>query len=158
MARPLRFVIALCLLLPLVLLYGCNARPKASSVVVRVLRDLRSPYGSEFDRRILDFQGSNPKLPSGQRLIVQTETGDYKDMLQKQTSSSEGVDLIVLDSPDDAQSSPAIQLALPQAVNVCAGLKACPANVPAIVPSQVGGVHREGAKIFVDFLQKAPAS
>ena len=48
-----------------------------------------------------------------------------------------GVDLIVLDSPDDAQSSSAIQLALPQAVNVCAGLKACPANVPAIVPSQV---------------------
>ena len=158
MARPLRFVLVLCLLLPFVLLWGCNSRPKASSVVIRVLRDLRSPYGSEFDRRILDFQGSNPKLPSGQRLIVQTETGDYKDMLQKQTSSSEGVDLIVLDSPDDAQSSSAIQMALPQAVNVCAGLKACPANVPAIVPSQVGGVHREGAKQFVDFLQKTPAS
>ena len=68
------------------------------------------------------------------------------------------VDLIVLDSPDDAQHSSAIQMALPQAANVCVGLKACPANVPAIVPSQVGGVHREGAKMFVDFLQKTPAS
>ena len=157
MVRPLRLVAVLCLP-PIVLLCGCNSRPKASSVVIRVLRDLRSPYGSEFDRRILEFQGSNPKLPSGQRLIVQTQTGEYKDMLQKQTSSSEGVDLIVLDSPDDAQGSSAIEIALPQAVNVCAGLKACPANVPAIVPSQVGGVHREGAKMFVDFLQKTPPS
>jgi len=46
--------------------------------------------------------------------------------------------------------------ALSSAVNVCAGLKACPTNVPAIIPSQVGGDDREAAQDFVNFLQKAP--
>jgi len=139
------------------LLSGCKARPKPP-VIVRVLRDLRSPYGSEMDRRILDFQGNNPRLPSGERVVVQTETGDFKDMLQKQNSSSEDVDLIILNSTDDAQYSPAVQLAMPRAVNICAGLKACPTNVPAIVPPQISGPRRDGAQLFADFLQKPPAS
>lgn len=156
MSRRLILLIAPCLLL-IVLLCGCKSRPKPP-VIVRVLRDLRSPYGSEMDRRILDFQGNNPKLPSGQRVVVQSQTGDFKDMLQKQNSSSEDVDLIILNSPDDAQYSPAVQLAMPHAVNICAGLKACPTNVPAIVPPQDSGPRRDGAQLFADFLQKAPAN
>jgi len=137
------------------LLGGCKPRPK-TAVVVHVLRNLSSPYGSEMDHRILDFQGSNPRLSSGQAIVVQSETGDYKDMLQKQSSASEGVQLIVLDSPDDAQTNPALQNSLTHAVNICAGVKACPANIPAIIPPQISGREREAAKAFQDFLQKTP--
>ena len=147
---------AAALLLICALLGGCTYKSKPSTVVVHVLRDLRSPYGSELDRRILDFQGSNPRLPSGQAMIIESETGDYKEMLAKQGSGSEGVDVIILNSPDDAQANPALQLALPQAANICAGLKACPANLPAIIPQQVSGAKRQAAQMFVDFLQKAP--
>ena len=139
------------------LLGGCKPKPKLSTVVVSVVRNLRSPYGSEMDRRILEFQGSNPRLPSGRPIVVETETGDYKDMLQKQTSSSEDVDIVILDSPDDAQSSPAVQIALPQAANVCAGVKACPANIPAVIPPQITGDKRQAAEMFVDFLKKTPS-
>jgi hypothetical protein len=156
MSQRLRSALAAWLLLPIALLGACKPKPKPSVVVVRVLRDLRSVYGSELDRRILEFQGSNPRLASGQPIIVSSETGDYKDMLQKQTSNSQGTDLIILDAPEDAQSSPAVEIALPQAANICAGVKACPANVPAIIPPQVTGAHREAAQMFVNYLQKAP--
>lgn len=146
---------AVWLLLIVALLGACKPRTKKTPVVVRVVRDLRSIYGSEFDRRILEFQGSNPRLPSGQAIIVSSETGDYKDMLQKQTSNSEGTDVIILDAPEDASASPALQIALPQAANICAGVKACPANVPAIIPAQVNGNNRQAAQMFVDYLQKA---
>jgi hypothetical protein len=45
---------------------------------------------------------------------------------------------------------------LNNAVNVCAGLKACPTAVPAIIPSQIGGDPREAAQTFQSFLQKTP--
>ena len=150
------FTAAVTLLLIVALLGACKPRQKNTPIVVRVLRDLRSIYGSEFDRRILEFQGSNPRLPSGQAIVISTETGDYKDMLQKQTSNSDTTDIVILDAPEDAAASPALQIALPQAANICAGMKACPANVPAIIPAQVTGNNREAAQIFVDFLQKAP--
>ncbi len=152
-----RCVLAAWLVLLIALLGACKPKPKSTTVVVRVLRDLRSIYGSELDRRILDFQGSNPRLPSGQSILLSSDTGDYKDMLQKQTSNSDTADVIILDSPDDAQLSPSLQIALPQAANVCAGLKACPANIPAIIPSQVTGNDRQAAQMFVDFLQKTPS-
>lgn len=156
MAQRLKFAVAVPLLVLIAVLCGCKARTRPSTVVVHVLRNLSSPYGSELDRRILDFQGSNPRLPSGQPIVIQSETGDYKEMLQKQTSSSEDVEVIILDSPDDAQDSPAVQIALQHAANVCAGLKACPTNIPAIIPPQVAGVKRQAAQAFVDFLQKTP--
>jgi hypothetical protein len=156
MSRASRSALAACLLVLIALLGGCKPKPKSATVVVRVLRDLRSIYGSELDRRILEFQGSNPRLPAGQPIVISSETGDYKDMLQKQTSNREGIDLVILDGPEDAQLSPALQIALPQAANICAGVKACPANVPAIIPPQVTGAHRQAAQMFVDFLQKAP--
>jgi hypothetical protein len=157
MSDRVRFAVAALALLPMALLGGCKPKPKLSTVVVTVVRNLRSPYGSEMDRRILEFQGSNPRLSSGQAILVETETGDYKDMLQKQTSSSEYADIIILDSPDDAQASPPLQIALPQATNVCAGMKACPANIPAIVPPQITGDKRQAAEMFVDFLKKTPS-
>jgi hypothetical protein len=157
MAQRLKFAVAISLLLLFALFCGCKPRkPKSSEVVVHLLRDLRSIYGSELDRRILDFEGSNPRVKSGQHIYIASETGDYIDMLQKQTSSTENIDLVILDAPDEAKLSSALEIALPQAVNVCAGLKACPNVIPAIVPPQITGNEREAAQAFVDFLQKAP--
>lgn len=157
MSFRLRFVVAVVALLVMALSGGCKPKTKAPTVVVRLVRNLHSPYGNEMDRRILEFQGSNPRLPSGQAIVVQSDMGDYKDVLQKQTSSSDNADVIILDAPDDAQSSSALEIALPQAANVCAGVKACPANIPAIVPQQVSGSRREAAEMFVDFLKKTPS-
>jgi hypothetical protein len=64
--------------------------------------------------------------------------------------------LIVLDSADDVKSNPVLMSQLSGAVNVCAGLKACPTETPAIIPSQIGGDDREAAQAFQTFLQKAP--
>jgi hypothetical protein len=160
-----RYFLAASLALLVALLGACKPKPKSPTVVVRVLRDLRSIYGSELDRRILEFQGSNPRLPSGEPVIVSSATGDYKDMLEKQTSGNQNIDVIILDAPEDAQASSALELAVPQAANICAGLKACPANVPAIIPQQITGIERQAAQLFIDFLQKplpqdqaAPAS
>ena len=156
MVQRLRFAQALLLLLPFTLLCGCKPRPKSSAVMVHLLRNLNSPYGSELDRRILDFQGSNPRTKSGLPIVIESETGDFKEMLDKQTSSNEQIDLIILDSPDDVKSNAALQIAAAHAVNVCAGLKACPADIPAIIPPQISGDHQEAAQTFQVFLQKAP--
>jgi hypothetical protein len=156
MAQRLRIVLAVPLLLLLCFLPGCKSRRKSTTVVVHLLRNLNSTYGSELDRRILDFQGSNPRLASGQPIMVESETGDYKQMLEKQTSGNDDVDLIVLDAAADANSNPVLASALGSAVNVCAGLKACPTEIPSIIPAQITGDNREGAQQFQSFLQKAP--
>jgi hypothetical protein len=156
MAQRLRFAQALFLLLIVPLLFGCKPRHQSQTVVVHLLRNLNSPYGTELDHRLLDFQGMNPRLKSGQPILVESETGDYRQMLEKQTSSNQDVDLIVLDSVDDAKSNPALVSQLSGAVNVCAGLKACPTETPAIIPPQIGGDDREAAQAFQSFLQKAP--
>jgi hypothetical protein len=157
MAQRLKLAVAISLILAFSLFSGCKPRkPKSSSVVVHLLRNLNSVYGSNLDRRILDFEGSNPRVKSGQHIDIQSETSDYKEMLRRQNSNSDNVTLIILDSPDDAGSNSALQVALPQATNVCAGLQGCPAVIPAIIPAQVSGNDREAAQAFVDFLQKAP--
>ena len=158
MAQRPRFVQAISLLLLFPLLVGCKPKPKSSAVVVHLLRNLNSPYGSELDRRILDFQGTNPRLKSGQAVTIEGSTGYYKDMVSKMTVATDDVDLIVMDSADDVQGSPFLVGQMSNAVNVCAGLKACPVTVPAIIPQQVSGNEREAAQKFLAFLQKAPAS
>jgi hypothetical protein len=155
MAQRLRFAQAILLILPFTLLGGCKPKTK-KPVVVHVLRNLRSVYGSELDRRLLEFQGSNPRLSGGQPIVIQSETGDYKDMLQKQSSISDDIDFIILDSPDDANSNPALQIAMTKAVNICAGLKACPTNIPSIIPPQIKGDQQEAALVFQNALQKTP--
>ncbi len=157
MAQRHRFAQAITLLLVVpLLLVACKPRHKSAAVVVHLLRNLNSPNGSELDRRILDYQGSNPRLSSGQPITVQSETGDYKQLLEKQTDSNQDVDLIVLDSPDDAKDYPVLLAQLNNAVNVCAGLKSCPTAAPSIIPSQIGGEAREAAQNFQSFLTKAP--
>jgi len=156
MAQRLRFALVLSLLLTVPLLFGCKPRRRSQTVVVHLLRNLNSPYGTELDHRLLDFQGLNPRMKSGAPILVESDTGDYRQMLEKQTSSNQDVDLIVLDSADDVKSNPVLGSQLSGAVNVCAGLKACPNVTPAIIPSQIGGDDREAAQAFQSFLQKAP--
>lgn len=156
MEQRLRFVQAVTLLALAPLLLGCKPRHKSTTVVVHLLRNLNSPYGTELDHRILDFQGTEPRLKSGAPIMVEGSTEDFKQMLDKQAGSNNGIDLIVLDSVDDAKDNPVLTSQLNNAVNVCAGLKACPTNIPAIIPSQVQGEDREAAEDFRNFLQKAP--
>lgn len=156
MSNRLRFAQALFLLVLVPLLFGCKPRRKSQTVVVHLLRNLSSPYGSELDRRILDFQGTIPRLKSGQQILVESETGDYKQLLEKQSDSNQDVDLIVMDSADDAKSNSVLVSQLNSAVNVCAGLRACPTVTPSIIPSQIGGDDREAAQTFQSFLQKTP--
>jgi hypothetical protein len=157
MAQRLKLAVGLSLVLLIALFSGCKPRkPKSSTVVVHLLRNLNSIYGSNLDRRILDFEGSNPRVKSGQHIDIQSETSDYKEMLRKQSINSDDVTLIIMDSPDDAGANSALATALPQATNVCAGVQGCPAVIPAIIPAQVSGNDREAAQAFVDFLQKAP--
>ena len=90
MAKRPSFVLVILPLIFFTLLWGCKPRPSLT-VVVHLLRDLRSVYGSDMDRRILDYQGSNPRLKSGAPIVVASETGDYKDLLQRQTSNTDNI-------------------------------------------------------------------
>lgn len=136
---------------------GCRPRHKSHAIVVSLLRNLNSPYGSELDHRILDFEGTIPRTSSGQAITIESQTGDYEQMLSKVNSSTDDVDLIILDKPEDAKTSLVIEQALSTAPNVCAGLKACPAVIPAVIPPQINGDARQAAQKFVTFLQQKPS-
>src|SRR5271167_1019553 len=150
-----RFGVALVILLipALFLLDGCNMKPKPKPVIVSVLTNLASPYGHELDHRIIEFQTSNPRTNSGRPIVVQTvEIGDYKDMLQKHIGHDITVQMVILDAPEDAAMNPSIQADMAHAINVCAALKACPANVPALIPSGAEGEQLEAAEKFAQAL------
>jgi len=137
---------AICVLLP-----GCKARPKAQPVTVRIFRDLTSPYASALDHRILDFQATNPRLSNG--AVVQVGSlaiGDLQTAMNH--LDEEPVDIVILDSPGDAANYPALQGEMGHAVNVCAAMEACPADVPALVPSKLQGERAEAANKFVQYL------
>jgi hypothetical protein len=152
-----KFALAVLLASLILTLGGCKIKQRPKPVIVRVLSNLASPYGHELDHRILEFQTSNPRTLSGRPIIVQTvEIGDYKDMLEKHVGRDTTVDLIILDSPQDALLNPGVQAQMMHAVNICAALKACPAEVPALIPSGIEGDRLEAAQKFEDALQKNP--
>jgi len=160
MAQTSRFALALLLTTALSLIGGCKffqGRPKP--ITVSVLCNLRSPYGNELDHRILDFETSNPRTRSGRAIIVRpVDIGDYKDMLEKHIGKDIHVQMVILDAPEDAAMNPGIQADMGRAVNVCAALKACPANVPAVIPSGTEGEELEAAQKFQQALENAGAS
>ena len=144
---------ALCVLLP-----GCKARNKVQPVSVRIYHDLSSPYGPALDHRILDFAASNPRLSNGAAVQVGSLATSGLQAALKHMDDP-GVDIVILDSPTQALDYPALQQEMSHAVNVCAALEACPAEVPAVIPSSVQGERAEAANKFVQFLaaQKMPA-
>ena len=62
--------------------------------------------------------------------------------------------LVILDAPEDAAMNPHLLADMAHAVNVCAALKACPANVPALIPSGTEGDELEAAQQFEQALEK----
>jgi hypothetical protein len=132
---------------------GCHPQPKPPAVVVHVFRDLHSPYAFELDHRILEFQATNPKLPSGAPIVIKTfDDMDYDTALKSHFDKDLRVDAVILNEPGDAAQNPAIGANLAHAVNICAAAKACPADVPAFVPSSATGAQAQAAQVFLNAL------
>ncbi len=153
MASRLRFISAVLAILAFAGLSGCKPKTKKTPTVVRVARNLSSPFGSEMDRRIVEFQLSNPRLPSGNPIVIQTVESDYHDLLQNHLSNA---DVVILDAPADADLNSTLQADMTHAVNICSAVKACPAEVPALIPSSGSPDRKEAAQKFLDALQKQP--
>ena len=154
MSSRLRFTSSILAILVFAGLSGCKPKPKNVPEVVRVARNLNSPYGSQMDLRIVDFQLTNPHLPSGKSIVLKTiEIRDYSDLLNR-LGKDVNADVIILDAPADADANPSVKADMAHAVNVCAAVKACPAEVPALVPSSVAPDHKEASQMFLDALQK----
>jgi hypothetical protein len=145
--RPsLAVIAALCTLLP-----GCKSHQKPQPVQVRIYHDLSSPYGPAMDHRILDFQGTNPRLSNGAAVEVgNLGLTNLQSALNHLDDPS--VDIVILDSPNQALEFPVLQPEMSHAVNVCAALEACPAEIPALVLSKVQGDRAEAANKFVQYL------
>src|SRR5271157_6591296 len=149
MTQRLGIALAILLIPALFLLNGCKMKPRPKPVIVSVLTNLSSPYGHELDHRIIEFQTSNPRTSSGRPIVVRTvEIGDYKDLLEKHIGKDITVQLVILDAPEDAAMNPGIQADMVHAVNICAALRACPANVPALIPSGTEGEELDAAEKF----------
>lgn len=149
----LAFIAAICVLLP-----GCKSRHKVQPISVRIYHDLSSPYGPALDHRILDFEATNPRLSNGAAVQVGSLTTGIQSALNHMDDPA--VDIVILDSPTQALEYPALQPEMNHAVNVCAAMEACPADVPALVPSKLPEDRAEAANKFVQFLaaQKMPAT
>jgi hypothetical protein len=142
-------VVAFALLLTL----GCKKPQPKEAVVVHLFRDLYSPYAHEIDHRILEFQSTNPRLPSGAPIVVKTyDDMDYKTALKSRFDKDLRVEAVILNDAADAADNPAIVANLTHSVNICAAVKACPTNVPAFVPSSATGASAAAAQQFVQSL------
>ncbi len=134
---------------------GCHPKTKAKPVQIRIFRDLNSPYAHELDHRILEFQQTNPRLGDGASILVETVPGDnYQSSLQNHLGRDLTTDVVILNSPQDAATIPALQAELAHAANICAAVRACPAEVPAFVPAKLAGTAAEASNKFLAFLQK----
>lgn len=120
---------------------------------MHVFRDLHSPYGYELDHRILEFQLTNPKLASGAPVVINTfEDVDYKTALQTRLDKDLKPDVVILNAVTDATGNNALAANLSHAMNICSAVKACPANVPAYVPSSATGDSAEAGQKFIQAL------
>jgi hypothetical protein len=145
------------LALGLAILPACRPKAKMKPVTVRIFRDLRSPYANQLDRRLLEFQATNPHVSDGSPIVLDTfEEAQYKATLQNHIDRDMTAEIVVLNSPEDAASNPAVQAELANSVNICASVKACPTVVPAFVPSSLTGAPAEAGKQLLAFLQKEP--
>ena len=137
----------------LVLVPACKKPKLQQPVVVHVFRDLYSPYAHEVDHRILDFQATNPRLPSGTPIVVQSiNEVDYKTALKGNFDKEVRVEAVILNSPSDAGDNLALAADLAHASNICAAVKACPAVVPVIILPSSTGDQAAAAQVFVDYL------
>ena len=137
----------------LLILPACRKPVIKEPVVVHLFRDLYSPYAHELDHRILDFQASNPRLPSGAPITLDTiHEVDYKSAITGNFEASVKVDVVILNGSADVVENAALTAELAHAVDVCAAVKACPANVPAFVTPNATGDRAAAAEVFLNYL------
>lgn len=137
---------------------GCKPKTKVQPVSVRVFLDPSSPYAPTLDHRILDFEATNPRLANG-ALVLVGNYGIANPQSAVNNMDDPAVEIVILNSPGDAVNYPAVVGELGHAVNVCGAMEACPAYVPALVPSKLQGDRAEAANKFVQFLaSKTPPS
>jgi hypothetical protein len=135
---------------------ACKKPAPPQPVVVHIFRDLYSPYAHDLDHRILDYQASNPRLPSGVPIVVQSiNEMDYKTALQGDFDKNVKAEVVILNSPSDAVGNAPLTADLAQAANICAAVKACPAVVPAFVMPGTTGDRTAASQAFVTFLAQA---
>ncbi len=147
---PLLAVLALLVCAP-----ACKKPASHQPVVVHLFRDLHSPYAHDVDHRILDFQSSNPRLPSGVPVLVETINElDYNSALKTNFDKNVKAEAVILNSPSDVVDVPGMITGLAHASNICAAVKACPAYVPAFVMPDARPQQAAAAQIFIDYLAK----
>jgi hypothetical protein len=135
----------------LTLVPGCKPKTKVQPVSVKVFLDPSSPYAPALDHRILDFEATNPRLSNG-ALVLVGNLGLTNPQSAINNMEDPAVEIVILNSPAEAVNYPAVVAEMPHAVNVCGAMEACPAEVPALVPSKLQGDRAEAANKFVQFL------
>lgn len=134
---------------------ACNKPSHQKPIVVHVFRDLNSPYAHELDHRILEFQSTNPRLPSGSPVAIETiNEMNYKSALTSSFDKNVKAEVVVLNSPADVVEVPSLSANLAKSTEICAAVKACPANVPVLVMANLDGDHAAASQIFVEYLGK----
>jgi hypothetical protein len=157
MFRPAKSSLAVFIVLAMVSFTGCHPKQRQKPVAVRIFRDLNSPYARELDHRILEFQQTNPHVSSGAPITLETyQAGQYATFLQQHLNQDITTEVVILNSAQDASANPAVQAELGHAVNICAAVRACPAEVPAFIPSSVAGASAEAGQQLLSFLQRPP--
>lgn len=140
---------AACIAIP-----ACKARPRVQHIAVHIYRELSSPYAQQIDYRMLEFQATNPRLSNGWPIQLDSvSVGETSAILNNMEDPA--VDVVILDSPLDAGRFTSLQGEMGHAVNVCAAVLACPAEVPALVPSKLAGQRAEAANKFLQYLATA---
>ena len=148
---PYLAVVSLLLFVP-----ACKKPKIQPPIMVHIFRDLHSPYAHELDHRILDFEVSNPRLPSGAPITVETmHEVDYKEALKGDFNKVVRVEAVILNSSSDIGDNPALAVDLSHAVNICSAVKACPTVVPAFVLGTSSGDQAAAAQVFVNYLSQA---
>ncbi len=134
---------------------ACKKPVSHAPVVVHLFRDLHSPYAYQIDHRILDFQSTNPRLPSGVPILIETINElDYKAALKGDFDKNIRAEAVILNSPSDVVDVPTLISGLAHATNICAAVKACPTDVPAFVVSDATPGPAAAAQIFIDYLAR----
>jgi hypothetical protein len=148
---PIGAVVSLLLVVP-----ACKKPQAHQPIVVHVFRDLYSPYAHEVDHRILDFQASNPRLPSGAPIVVQSiHDVDYKTALKGNFNNDVRVEAVILNSSSDVGENPDLVADVSHAVNICGAVKACPDMVPAFILPTAAGDQAAAAQVFLNYLAQA---
>ena len=135
---------------------ACKKPKPQPPVVVHIFRDLYSPYAHELDHRILEFQSTNPRMPSGAPIVVESiHEVEYAAALKGNFNKEVRVEAVILNSGSDIGDNPALAADLSHSVNICAAVKACPAVVPAFVMASSAGNQAAAAQVFLNFLTQA---